>query len=204
VQQLGRVHSRSFWLLTSSFFILFSCMLWIWYFILLLITITFEWPMDYHGRKTLCYLLFIEFTMGVVHFRLAFDLGNSTERIKTISERSEAPESQLRSLFRMYQSKAVDIVKYGSLLKAAKANSEGEAEAKELESTCAVCLEDFASDDSVSQLPCGHIFHPLCAHKWIREDWRCPYRCRLAKSTETNVETLGNNTEAPVRDIEQG
>jgi hypothetical protein len=32
---------------------------------------------------------------------------------------------------------------------------------------CAICFDDFAADDDVKQLPCGHYFHPGCIDEWL-------------------------------------
>ena len=47
---------------------------------------------------------------------------------------------------------------------------------------CAVCLEAFAVNETVSQLGCAHCFHthcmdPLITTNWMRSDFRCPL-CR--------------------------
>lgn len=37
--------------------------------------------------------------------------------------------------------------------------------------TCAICLDDFVSSDTVvRELPCGHIFHPDCIDSFLREN----------------------------------
>jgi len=46
--------------------------------------------------------------------------------------------------------------------------------------SCVVCLEEFSPDNLLAQLPCGHIFHPMCVHNWLREGDRCPFRCDVA------------------------
>jgi hypothetical protein len=32
---------------------------------------------------------------------------------------------------------------------------------------CTICLLDFEEGDIVSQLPCRHLYHPVCAKKWL-------------------------------------
>jgi hypothetical protein len=32
---------------------------------------------------------------------------------------------------------------------------------------CAICFDEFAADDDVKQLPCGHYFHPGCIDEWL-------------------------------------
>jgi len=40
--------------------------------------------------------------------------------------------------------------------------------------TCAVCLDDFATGDSLRQLPCSHSFHPHCIDPWLATSVTCP------------------------------
>lgn len=42
------------------------------------------------------------------------------------------------------------------------------------EASCAVCLDDFAQEEQVRQLPCGHQFHSQCIGKWLSRSTRCP------------------------------
>ena len=43
------------------------------------------------------------------------------------------------------------------------------------ESSCAICLEDFCEGETVSLLPCGHIFHCRCIVPWFGEQKsECP------------------------------
>lgn len=46
--------------------------------------------------------------------------------------------------------------------------------------TCAICLSEFAPNDSVAPLQCGHIFHETCTRQWFCRDARCPLRCAPA------------------------
>lgn len=39
---------------------------------------------------------------------------------------------------------------------------------------CAICFDEFAPDDDVKQLPCGHFFHPGCIDEWLLRDITCP------------------------------
>jgi len=43
--------------------------------------------------------------------------------------------------------------------------------------TCTICLEDFREQESVTLLPCGHLFHKDCIRPWLDRDHRCPLRC---------------------------
>eukprot|EP00928_Gymnodinium_smaydae_P039960 TRINITY_DN27180_c0_g2_i1.p1 TRINITY_DN27180_c0_g2~~TRINITY_DN27180_c0_g2_i1.p1 ORF type:complete len:233 (+),score=15.22 TRINITY_DN27180_c0_g2_i1:106-804(+) len=53
-------------------------------------------------------------------------------------------------------------------------------------SSCGICLDDFSHQDSVAELPCGHVFHTACVDAWIRSPRLastngvlriCPMRC---------------------------
>jgi len=76
---------------------------------------------------------------------------------------------------------------------------------KTTEVICVVCLEELKLEDYVCELHCGHIFHPTCAHKWLCEDWRCPFRCALAPPQPPKAVGVGasdNGSAAP--DAEMG
>ena len=46
------------------------------------------------------------------------------------------------------------------------------------EEKCSICLSDLDKDQDVWELPCGHIFHPPCIEKLLKEyDYKCPV-CR--------------------------
>ena len=55
----------------------------------------------------------------------------------------------------------------------------------EKESSCTICLEEFKSDDDVTEMTCNsaHIFHPDCLKLWLERNFSCP-TCR----TEINSE----------------
>ena len=42
---------------------------------------------------------------------------------------------------------------------------------------CAICLCEFEKECDISELPCGHIFHPECISSWINKHPTCPI-CR--------------------------
>lgn len=50
------------------------------------------------------------------------------------------------------------------------------------ESTCAICLLDFQTSDTISQLECHfkHIYHVSCLTEWIKssKNYSCPV-CRV-------------------------
>ncbi|KAJ3206206.1 hypothetical protein HDU67_008308, partial [Dinochytrium kinnereticum] len=45
------------------------------------------------------------------------------------------------------------------------------------EIACPVCLEDFVGGEYIRELPCGHLFHPLCIDPWLWNNSLCP-TCR--------------------------
>ncbi|KAJ4845816.1 hypothetical protein Tsubulata_008222 [Turnera subulata] len=51
---------------------------------------------------------------------------------------------------------------------------------RNLEDSCAVCLEAFSVDrvvDFVCKTPCSHLFHAICINKWLSKKLSCPM-CR--------------------------
>lgn len=51
------------------------------------------------------------------------------------------------------------------------------------EENCAICTDGFAPNEAVASLPCGHMFHEVCAESWIRRVASCPL-CRTAVAVE--------------------
>ena len=41
-------------------------------------------------------------------------------------------------------------------------------------SRCNVCFEDFKTDESVRELLCKHLYHPVCIDTWFKEHPDCP------------------------------
>ncbi len=72
--------------------------------------------------------------------------------------------------------------------------------------TCSVCMESFASGESVRQLGCGHRFHSACLQPWLELSRTCP-----ACSTVTHIDNLvdvvphyRNNTELAINALLAG
>jgi len=42
------------------------------------------------------------------------------------------------------------------------------------EATCAICLGDYAVDETIRFLPCQHHFHQECVDQWLLTDKSCP------------------------------
>lgn len=43
--------------------------------------------------------------------------------------------------------------------------------------TCAICLTDTEIGETISRLPCNHVFHKKCIQPWLRQASTCP-TCR--------------------------
>jgi len=42
------------------------------------------------------------------------------------------------------------------------------------EETCAVCIDEYKSNDQVTELPCHHSFHKKCIEPWVLDKGTCP------------------------------
>eukprot|EP00931_Biecheleriopsis_adriatica_P092186 TRINITY_DN66003_c0_g1_i1.p1 TRINITY_DN66003_c0_g1~~TRINITY_DN66003_c0_g1_i1.p1 ORF type:complete len:299 (+),score=52.08 TRINITY_DN66003_c0_g1_i1:32-928(+) len=52
-------------------------------------------------------------------------------------------------------------------------------------SSCAVCLEDFGTEQTITLTPCGHVFHKQCLEGWLQMACSCPLcRSDLAEEDE--------------------
>mmetsp|Transcript_94121 Transcript_94121/g.304095 ORF Transcript_94121/g.304095 Transcript_94121/m.304095 type:complete len:263 (+) Transcript_94121:72-860(+) len=51
------------------------------------------------------------------------------------------------------------------------------------QSSCSICIKDFAGGDRVRQLRCGHVFHAACVDEWLRRCADCPLCKGSAKSS---------------------
>lgn len=57
----------------------------------------------------------------------------------------------------------------------------------ELDDTCTICLDTFQDTDTcqdIIELPCMHIFHKSCIHKWFEKSDMCPI-CRKKVTVQT-------------------
>lgn len=85
----------------------------------------------------------------------------------------------------------------------------GIPESSGTDSTCAICLShlafgfwalrsvvlrpgDFAANESLQLLPCGHIFHTDCVANWLQTSRFCPMRCPQALLPPRAPELAGN------------
>ena len=54
----------------------------------------------------------------------------------------------------------------------------------QLDEKCSVCLAKYKQGETVSALPCKHIFHDDCIQSWFRNNDSCPLcRARLGQTT---------------------
>lgn len=52
--------------------------------------------------------------------------------------------------------------------------------------SCVVCLMEFEEEEEVCTLPCEHLFHKSCIHKWLRQEGSCP-QCRRRVGARAEV-----------------
>jgi len=68
-------------------------------------------------------------------------------------------------------------------------------------STCAICLEDFESEDNVTHLPCEHFFHSGCVQNWLHRGGGCPFRCQVHSPTHEQPLQRNVATHSGGRDV---
>jgi hypothetical protein len=59
-------------------------------------------------------------------------------------------------------------------LERGEAPSDRPSKIKRFSDECAVCLSDFADGDSLTALPCGHVYHRSCVTSWLVSRNLCP------------------------------
>jgi len=66
---------------------------------------------------------------------------------------------------------------------------------------CAICLEDVGPDEVLTEFPCKHAFHALCAARWLTQsasqcskEHSCPLCCRKLVSTGEGVVAVDAET----------
>ncbi|KAI3856537.1 hypothetical protein MKX03_028379 [Papaver bracteatum] len=55
-----------------------------------------------------------------------------------------------------------------------------------IDTECAVCNENLVINDKMQELPCKHLFHPLCLMPWLNKRNSCPV-CRHELPTDNQV-----------------
>jgi len=65
----------------------------------------------------------------------------------------------------------------GSGSTAAPGEGKEKEPSNEVQTTCVVCMCDFAARQRVRELPCQHIYHTKCIDKWLKTNRTCPL-CR--------------------------
>eukprot|EP00928_Gymnodinium_smaydae_P021180 TRINITY_DN18244_c0_g1_i1.p1 TRINITY_DN18244_c0_g1~~TRINITY_DN18244_c0_g1_i1.p1 ORF type:complete len:343 (+),score=67.53 TRINITY_DN18244_c0_g1_i1:88-1116(+) len=187
LRRLGRVHSRSFWILSAGLFVSFSCILMMWYAIVL-VTLSSRSIAPHMVAE---YVTFLAMVFGAANWAFWRDFVRNC-RSPSSSTSQGAEDRHLQWLFTMYRDGDIRVLRHSKLQRQSSNEDGGFA-------VCAICLDDFRGQDLVTRLPCGHVFHPTCAHRWIREDWRCPFRCPLQAPTsaEADVELGGAAAMAP-------
>jgi len=140
---------------------------------------------------------------GIVANMLAFQfcclLKDALESVK--GPEDDSCDNHMKELCSLYKTKRIKLQQYQEAVKANENAPE----------TCCVCLDDFSDKDEVVQLPCGHIFHPLCSHTWISRHRTCPLRCDIGIATEPEKADTGalretaHTSDAPSQnDVEVG
>ncbi|KAL2328026.1 hypothetical protein Fmac_021453 [Flemingia macrophylla] len=78
--------------------------------------------------------------------------------------------------------------------KAAKPLKKNEREKDEDGKSCAICLEDFESNEKVMLTPCNHMFHEDCIVPWLTSKGQCPV-CRfvVCERERGNPASFNNN-----------
>jgi len=166
IRRMGYVHSRGFWTCSAAMFTCFSCVLMVWHCILFLLMTGY----DYKPEEALACRFLLGASAVFVVTNWAFWRDFVRNYRDTLEEESDV--GNVEQILRMYRCGTFRLLKHKDLSEASGARAD--------QAVCVICLEDFKPQEEVTQLLCGHVFHPTCAHKWLREDWRCPFRCSMA------------------------
>ncbi|MCL7051263.1 hypothetical protein MKW94_027406 [Papaver nudicaule] len=65
------------------------------------------------------------------------------------------------------------------------------------EGLCCICLEKYADNDELRELPCAHFFHVDCVDKWLKKNGSCPLCKRDIGKTNGNLHTSAVNPNQP-------
>ena len=66
----------------------------------------------------------------------------------------------------------------------------GSSSSRRVPIDCDICLEENGENGGLETLRCSHTFCTNCISQWLRLNSKCPYRCELDQSAETNNETV--------------
>jgi len=186
---MSTVHSRNFWSCSAAMLTCLSCILMVWHAIMFLLMTGYQGEAGNHEEAFAAkFLLGESAAFVVVNWLIWRDFVNNYK------DSPDEPDDLrlLYNIMKLHKRKAIRTFKYSDM-----------ADSEVVPTSCVVCLEDFAEADYVAQLPCGHTFHPTCAHKWIMEDWRCPFRCPLdiPKSEQPTEEAEVTHPHEAVDDV---
>lgn len=181
INSMSSVHTRDCWSCSTATFTCLSCVLMVWYGILFLLVGSSEGRTGDASENASRALLAIMGLGAIANWAFWRDF------VRNFKDAPTEPDDLhiLYKICNMYWSDMIKLVRYSQRDAVAPAEAKADAapEPMPLPDACAVCLEDYKPGEVLAQLPCGHIFHPTCANKWLREDWRCPLRCTLKAKT---------------------
>jgi hypothetical protein len=67
--------------------------------------------------------------------------------------------------------------------------------------TCVICVAPYEPGEASGVLPgCGHVFHKLCADKWLRQNSTCPL-CRTAFAVTDDAQAQQTNAVSAVENM---
>lgn len=185
VRRMGCVHSRAFWTCSQVLFTCASCMLMVWHAIVFLLLLGYRCKagdsMESCSPDAARFLLLASLAFCCVHWGLWRDFVQNVDLTN-----DDTDITKIERILEMYKTKAIRLVTLKDI-----------ADSKFASTVCAVCLDDFSPAGTISQLPCGHHFHPTCAHLWMCQDWRCPLRCDLDEPTDKKFTEIEPEPQAP-------
>jgi len=171
IDRMCGIHSRACWSWSAAMLTCMSCVLMVWHAIMfLLMTSCSDSPhrMSHQPPSSAARSDAVKVVLGVSALFVIVNWALWRDFVAHCEE-SQDDAVDLRlcdAVFQLHKSGTIRMRKYQGV-------------ASEPSTSCVVCLQEFDATESVASLPCGHVFHPTCLHKWILQDWRCPFRCAL-------------------------